>query len=114
MIAEGFLAQGARVYISARKAEQCQTAAQELGSDCIAMPADVSTVAGIRDLSNRLQAVEPAIDILINNAGATWGAEFPEFPESGWDKVFNLNVKAPSSALGRRTAIRLPKPLSII
>jgi NAD(P)-dependent dehydrogenase (short-subunit alcohol dehydrogenase family) len=95
MIAEGFLAQDARVYISARKAEQCQDAASEMGPHCFALPADISTVSGARALAAQLQASEPALDILVNNAGAAWGAEFDVFPENGWDKVFNLNVKAP-------------------
>lgn len=95
MIAEGFLAQGARVYISARKADQCTAAAREMGPDCFALPADVSTVAGARALAAQMGEAEPALDILVNNAGAAWGAKFEDFPESGWDKVFDLNVKAP-------------------
>jgi len=95
MIAEGFLAHGARVYISARKADQCRATAQEMGPECFALPADISTVAGAQALAAELEAVEPVLDILVNNAGAAWGAEFENFPESGWDKVFNLNVKAP-------------------
>lgn len=97
MIAEGFLAQGARVYISARKAEACgQTAAElsKLGT-CVSLPADVSTLEGINDLVARYRQHEPSLDILVNNAGAAWGASFEEFPESGWDKVMDLNVKAP-------------------
>ena len=95
MIAAGFLAQDARVYISARKADQCQAAAEEMGSQCFALPADISTVEGVRALAAQMRSAEPSLDILVNNAGAAWGAEFEEFPESGWDKVFNLNVKAP-------------------
>lgn len=95
MIAEGFLAQGARVYISARKADQCEAAAGEMGPRCIALPADVSTVAGAQALAAALMEREPALDILVNNAGAAWGSEFETFPEGGWDKVFNINVKAP-------------------
>lgn len=95
MIAEGFLAQGARVYISARKAEQCAAAAAEMGPRCVALPGDVSTVEGARTLATRFRELEPALHILVNNAGAAWGAEFDDFPESGWDKVFDLNVKTP-------------------
>jgi NAD(P)-dependent dehydrogenase (short-subunit alcohol dehydrogenase family) len=95
MIAEGFLGQGARVYISARKADQCRAAAQEMGPSCLPLPADVSTVEGARALASTLRELEPSLDILVNNAGAAWGAEFEEFPEHGWDKVFDLNVKAP-------------------
>ena len=95
MIAEGLLAQGARVYISARKADQCETAAKEMGARCHALPADISTVEGARALAAQIGDAEPALDILVNNAGAAWGAEFEEFPEKGWDKIFDLNVKAP-------------------
>lgn len=95
MIAEGFLAQGAHVYISSRKGDQCEAAAEEMGPRCKALAADVSTIEGARDLAVRFHAAEPALDILVNNAGAAWGSEFEQFPEKGWDKVFNLNVKAP-------------------
>lgn len=97
MIAEAFLAQGARVYISARKAAQCDLAAAEMSKlgECVPLPADVSTVEGIADLVSRLSTAEPSLGVLVNNAGAAWGAEFDDFPESGWDKVMNVNVKAP-------------------
>ena len=95
MIAEGFVAQGARVYICARKTEQAEAAAAEMGPNCFVLPADLSSVEGARSLAGRVQAMEPALDILVNNAGAAWGAGFEGFPESGWDKVFDLNVKAP-------------------
>lgn len=97
MIAEGFLAQGARVYISARKGEACTQAAHEMAAlgHCIALPADVSSVAGARALADAFVALEPRLDILVNNAGAAWGEPFDDFPESGWDKVVNLNLKAP-------------------
>ena len=97
MIAAGFLAQGARVYISARKTEACDQAAAELSAlgPCVSLPADVSTNEGIRRLVSSYQAHEPALDILVNNAGAAWGAPFDEFPEAGWDKVVDLNLKSP-------------------
>ncbi len=97
MIAAGFLAQGARVYISARKAAACDQTAQALSSlgSCISLPADVSTVEGAQALAASYMAREPQLDILVNNAGAAWGAPFDEFPESGWDKVLDLNLKTP-------------------
>jgi 2-deoxy-D-gluconate 3-dehydrogenase len=98
MIAEGFLEHGAKVYISARKAEVCDATAAELsknGGTCISLPHDISTVAGCRALASDIQNREPHLDILVNNAGAAWGAPFDEFPEHGWDKVMNLNVKSP-------------------
>ncbi|MGK6305593.1 SDR family oxidoreductase [Variovorax sp. DT-64] len=97
MIAEGFLAQGARVYISARKAEACDRTAQELSAfgPCISLPADVSTVEGAHALVQAYARHESTLDILVNNAGAAWGAPYEEFPESGWDKVVDLNLKTP-------------------
>ena len=97
MIAEGFLAHGARVYISARKGEACDKAAAEMCAfgPCISLPADVSTAQGVKALAAEFAAREHQLDILVNNAGAAWAAPFDEFPESGWDKVVDLNLKAP-------------------
>ncbi|MBC7394535.1 MULTISPECIES: SDR family oxidoreductase [unclassified Variovorax] len=97
MIAEGYLAQGARVYISARKAAACDQTAKELSAfgTCISLPADVSTLAGAQALVDAYAKHESSLDILVNNAGAAWGAPYDEFPESGWDKVVDLNLKAP-------------------
>ena len=97
MIAAGFLQQGAKVYISARKAAACDATAAELSAlgTCISLPADVSTPAGIAGLVAAYSAHESKLDILVNNAGAAWGAAFDEFPESGWDKVVDLNLKSP-------------------
>ena len=97
MIAAGFLKAGARVYISARKAEANNATAAELAAlgPCVSLPADVSTEAGIRSLVAAYAAHEPHLDILVNNAGAAWGAPFDEFPEAGWDKVVDLNLKTP-------------------
>jgi NAD(P)-dependent dehydrogenase (short-subunit alcohol dehydrogenase family) len=97
MIAMGFLAQGARVYISARKAAACDQTAKELSAfgPCVSLPGDVSTVEGAKALAAAYAAHEKSLDILVNNAGAAWGAPFDDFPESGWDKVVDLNLKAP-------------------
>jgi len=97
MIATGLLHQGAKVYITARKAAACEAAAQELSAigPCIALPIDVSTVEGARKLAAEIGQREPVLDILVNNAGAAWGEDFDSFPESGWDKVVDLNMKAP-------------------
>ncbi len=97
MIAAGFLAQGARVYISSRKAAACDATAKELAElgECHSLPADVSTVEGAKALAAAYMAKEASLDILVNNAGAAWGAPFDEFPESGWDKVVDLNLKSP-------------------
>ena len=122
MIAEGFLAQGARVYISARKAAVCDKTAQELSAHgpCMSLPADVSSVEGARALAAAFAAREEQLDILVNNAGAAWGAPFDEFPESGWDKVVDLNMKAPffltqalSTQLRKAAAARPAKVINI-
>lgn len=105
MIATGLLAQGARVYISSRKAEACDATAAELSEigPCVSLPADVSTTAGVEALVAAYREHEDDLSILVNNAGAAWGEPFDSFPESGWDKVMDLNVKAPfflTQALG--------------
>ncbi len=97
MIAAGFLAQGAKVYISSRKADACEATAQRLmadhGGECIAIPADLSRIDGVHALAEAVAARESQLDILVNNAGASWGAPLAEFPEIGWDKVMDTNVK---------------------
>jgi 2-deoxy-D-gluconate 3-dehydrogenase len=95
MIAKGFIDQGAKVYISSRKPGACDATAAELGPMCISLPQDVSTVEGCKALAARFAEHESKLDILVNNAGAAWGAPFDEFPESGWDKVLDLNLKSP-------------------
>jgi NAD(P)-dependent dehydrogenase (short-subunit alcohol dehydrogenase family) len=97
MIARGFLESGAKVYISSRKADACDATAGELSEygPCIPLPQDVSTVAGCQALAGKIEDAEGKLDILVNNAGAAWGAAFDEFPEHGWDKVMDLNVKSP-------------------
>jgi NAD(P)-dependent dehydrogenase (short-subunit alcohol dehydrogenase family) len=97
MMAKGLLTYGARVYISSRKSVACNETARELSAlgECIALPSDSSTMEGIAGLANAYGARESKLDILINNAGAAWLAKFDEFPEKGWDKVMDLNVKTP-------------------
>ena len=98
MIAAGFIAQGAKVYISSRKADVCEETAAQLskgGGACVALPADASTVAGAYELAKAFGARESGLDILVNNAGAAWLEKFDRFPEKGWDKVMDLNLKTP-------------------
>ena len=95
-MAQGFLEAGAaRVYITARKAAACIEAAEELSQfgECVALPGDISSMEGIQDLTAALEEREESIDVLVNNAGAGWGAPLEEFPEKGWDKVMDTNVK---------------------
>jgi 2-deoxy-D-gluconate 3-dehydrogenase len=122
MIAEGFIAQGAKVYISARKAEACNATAAELskgGGSCTSLPFDVSTTEGVRALAAAYGEREPTLDILVNNAGAAWLAPFDDFPEKGWDKVVDLNVKTPfflTQALAKplRASARPERPAKVI
>ncbi len=97
MIAAGFLANGAKVYISSRKAEVCDATAgrlmEEFGGECISLPANLAELGGIDALVGELRGREERLDILVNNAGVSWGAPLEEFPEIGWDKVMDTNVK---------------------
>ena len=100
MITSGFLANGSKVYITARKEEALIKKAEELSKkyDCSCIPVcgDISSSEGIDSLVDFLNDAEPdGIDFLINNAGAAWGANYDDFPESGWDKVIDLNLKTP-------------------
>jgi NAD(P)-dependent dehydrogenase (short-subunit alcohol dehydrogenase family) len=96
MIARGFVEAGARVYISSRKAEVCDHVAAELSKtgECFSIPADLSTSEGVDLLATELAAREPALHILVNNAGATWGAPIEQFPEDAFDKIWAVNIKA--------------------
>ena len=95
MIAEGFIAQGATVYISSRKADVCDAVAAELGENCISLAQDISSIEGCRNLAANFAKHESKLDILVNNAGAAWGMPFEDFTEAGWDKVMDLNLKSP-------------------
>jgi NAD(P)-dependent dehydrogenase (short-subunit alcohol dehydrogenase family) len=97
-IARGFLEAGAkRVYITARKEAACIEMATELSEigECIAIAADVASSEGMMLLAQELIKRETHIDVLVNNAGTGWGAPFGQFPENGWDKVMDINVKSP-------------------
>lgn len=96
MIARGFVEAGAKVYISSRKKEVCDRVAAELSEigECFSIPADLSNASECLRLSGELSAREQALHILVNNAGAAWGAPLAEYPEAGFDKVMDTNVKA--------------------
>jgi NAD(P)-dependent dehydrogenase (short-subunit alcohol dehydrogenase family) len=96
MIAEGYVRSGARVYISSRKADVCKQVASELSAigTCEALPADLSTEAECRRLADELATREDGVNILVNNAGATWGAPLAEFDDDAWNRALDLNVKA--------------------
>ncbi len=95
MIAAGFVEAGANVYISSRKAEVCEQVAAELSAvgRCTPLPADLSSEDGCRQLAEELARRVDRLDVLVNNAGATWGAPLAEFDEAAWERVLALNVK---------------------
>lgn len=96
MIARGFVQAGVRTYITARREEELNATAAELAQvgDCISLPSNLATQDGVVAFAEALAARESRIDILVNNAGASWGAPIDEFPEVGWDKIMDLNVKS--------------------
>ena len=96
MIAEGFVRNGVKTYITARKAEACTATATELSEfgECIALPADLSSDEGREAFVSELKRREDKIDVLVNNAGAAWGAPFADYPAEGYDKVMDINVRA--------------------
>jgi 2-deoxy-D-gluconate 3-dehydrogenase len=97
MIAAGFLANGAKVYISSRKADVCDATAARLAAEyqgtCVSIPANLAELDGITGFVEALRGHESHVDVLVNNAGASWGAPLDSFPEAGWDKVMDTNVK---------------------
>ena len=96
MIAEGFVKNGVKTYITSRKSEQCNHKAKELSKfgECISVPTDLTDMKELDKLVNNIKKNEKKLNILINNAGAAWGAPFDTFPENGWDKVMDTNIKA--------------------
>lgn len=96
MIARGFVRAGAKVVISSRKAEVCETVAKELSAEghCEAIPADLGHDEGALGLAQAVQERTDRLDVLVNNAGATWGAPLESYPEAAFDKLWAVNVKA--------------------
>jgi len=95
MMARGLLAHGAKVYVASRKADACEAAAKALSAEgpCIGIPASLGSEAGCNALAEQIADREPALHVLVNNAGANWGAPLAEYPDEAWDKVLALNVK---------------------
>ncbi|BDY28487.1 SDR family oxidoreductase [Mycolicibacterium mageritense] len=95
MMARGLLQAGASVYLSSRKEAELDAAVEALSplGRVAAVPSDLGTAEGVAALTAALTGREDAIHALFNNAGAAWGAPYDEFPESGFDKVYNVNVK---------------------
>ena len=97
MMARGLLTAGARVLISSRKADACERAVDELSDlgDVSAVPADLSQESECLRLAGHVSERTDRLHVLVNNAGAVWGAPLEEFPASAWDKVLDLNLRAP-------------------
>lgn len=95
MIATGLVSAGARTYVNSRKPDACDKVARELSShgDCRPLAGDVGTKEGCTKLADSFRAQESKLHILVNAAGATWGAPIAEYPDSGWDKVMGINVR---------------------
>src|SRR5690606_19983098 len=85
MITRGFVEAGATVYVSSRTAEACQALVDELGDQVVAIPADLSSLAGVQALANEVAGRTDRLDVLVNNAGTTWGADGEDYPDAAWD-----------------------------
>jgi len=96
MIAQGFVKNGVKTYITARNESRLDAAVADLSrhGECIGILSDLSTLEGVEAFATAVNDLEEKMHILVNNAGATWGAEIDTFPENGWDKVMDLNVKS--------------------
>ncbi|KZS95988.1 NAD(P)-binding protein [Sistotremastrum niveocremeum HHB9708] len=97
MIATGFVENGAKVYITSRNSKECNATAEELSrpgpGSCIAIPADLQKASEVERITGILKSKESHLNVLVNNAGATWGADIDEHPDSAFTKVFTLNVQ---------------------
>ena len=95
MIAGGFVAGGADVVIASRKADAVEAAVAELSryGSCRGLAADLSTEEGARVFADAVAADHDKVHVLVNNAGATWGAPLVDHDTASWDRVLNLNVQ---------------------
>lgn len=96
MMATAFVEAGADVIVASRKEAACRQVETDLSKvgSIVAIPADLGTEEGCRQLASAVAEINPGLDVLINNAGATWGAPFAEHDEAVWERVLALNVKA--------------------
>jgi len=96
MAVEALVSAGAKVYLASRKLDACQAVADELSrrGECYALRADLSNEAGVLELSEAFKQREQRLDVLVNNAGKTWGAEMEAFPWKAWDDVMSVNLSA--------------------
>ncbi|KAH8782526.1 short-chain dehydrogenase/reductase-like protein sdr [Hyaloscypha bicolor E] len=96
MISEGFVQNGAKVYISSRDTKACEQACKEMNAlgkgSAHAIPADFYKLEDCKRLAEELKKREPKLHVLVNNSGSNWGAPFDEFPDSAWTRVLTLNL----------------------
>lgn len=98
MIAEALAAGGAKVLICSRKLHAVEAAAADINAAGYDVPVeafagDVSTEEGVAALATALRSRTKSLNILVNNAGATWGAPLGQFPHKGWNKIIAVNVE---------------------
>lgn len=97
MIATGFVSNGAKVYISSRSAKDCEATAEELNTigpgKCIPLPADLQKLSDVERLVKELSEKENSLNVLVNNAGASWGETVDEYPDAAFTKLLTLNVQ---------------------
>jgi len=108
MITHALVSAGAKVYIASRKLEACQKAAEglaDLPGSCIPFAADLSSEAGVVSLAEFIAENEPALNILVNNSGRSWGTAFEQFPWQAWEDIMTLNVTAPFTLIRELTPL---------
>lgn len=103
MIAEGFITNGAKVYLTGRDAKALTQAASDLTplaraagtSPPVALPADLQHLDACNALVSRITELEGerGLHVLVNNAGANWGADIDSYPDAAWSKVLTLNLQ---------------------
>ncbi|KAI9188763.1 hypothetical protein H9P43_000185 [Blastocladiella emersonii ATCC 22665] len=97
MISAGFVQNGATVYVTARSAKVNEAVAAELTKrgpgSCHAITGDLQSLDDIKRLVAEIEAREGKLDVLVNNAGANWGAPVEEYPDAAFEKVMTLNVR---------------------
>ena len=98
MMSKAYVENGAKVYIVSRKKSACDMVADALNSMetasgfAVSCPADIGSDVACKKLASDISKLESQIDVLVNNAGITWGSNFYEFPEAAWNKLYNVNV----------------------